>query len=70
MIHASAQDPVFTVAAGTTHVILANTVVSANEVVLTPSADFSLEGNSLTRNTAATNSIPFVNVSPSTAMTV
>ena len=63
MFGASAQDPVFTVAAGTTHVILAGTVVSAAEVVLTPSADFSFEGNSLTRNTSTTNTMPFVYLS-------
>ena len=62
MLGASAQDPVFTVAAGTTHVILANTIVSANEVVLTPSADFSFDGTSLTRNSIASNTSPFVSL--------
>jgi hypothetical protein len=62
MLGAFAQDPVFTVEAGTTHVILAGTVVSASEVVLTPSADFSFEGTSLTGNTVATNVTPFVSL--------
>ena len=58
MLGVSAQDPVFTVAAGTTHVILAGTVVSAAEVVLTPTADFSFDGTSLTRNNSTINTMP------------
>ena len=63
VLHTHAQDPVFKVLSGTPMVITANTVVSAGGLVLTPSADFSLEGNSLSRNPAITNTKPFVSVS-------
>ncbi len=58
-----AQTSIFTVQSGTPHSILANTPVGANELVMTPSADFSLSGISLSRSTATSNTSPFITVS-------
>lgn len=51
----AAQTPIFTILPGTSHVIKSGTVVSMDGLVLTPSKDFSLTGNSLTRKPTATN---------------
>jgi hypothetical protein len=58
----AAQTPIFTVLSRTNHVIKSGTVVSMDGLVLTPSTDFSLTGNSLTRRPTATNATSNTNI--------
>lgn len=51
----AAQTPIFTILPSTNHVIKSGTVVSMDGLVITPSNDFSLTGNSLARKPTATN---------------
>jgi len=61
-LYTAAQTPIFTIAPGTTHVIKSGTVVSMDGLVLTPSKDFSLSANSLTRKPTATNATTNTNI--------
>ena len=58
----AAQTPIFTILPGTSHVIKSGTVVSMDGLVITPSKDFSLTGNSLTRKPTATNATTNTNI--------
>ena len=58
----AAQTPIFTILPRTNHVIKSGTVVSMNGLVITPSRDFSLTGNSLTRKPTATNATTNTNI--------
>jgi hypothetical protein len=57
-----AQTPIFTILSRTNHVIKSGTVVSMDGLVITPSNDFSLSGNSLTRKPTATNATTNTNI--------
>jgi hypothetical protein len=61
-LFSAAQTPIFTIAPGTTHIIKSGTVVSMDGLVITPSNDFSLTGNSLTRKPTATNATTNTNI--------
>ncbi|MEY3187433.1 MAG: hypothetical protein RL675_1263 [Bacteroidota bacterium] len=61
-LYTAAQTPIFTIAPGTTHVIKSGTVVSMDGLVITPSRDFSLSANSLTRKPTATNATTNTNI--------
>jgi hypothetical protein len=61
-LYAAAQTPIFTVLSRTNHVIKSGTVVSMDGLVITPSRDFSLTGNSLTRKPTATNATTNSNI--------
>jgi len=58
----AAQTPIFTVLSRTSHVIKSGTVVSMDGLVITPSRDFSLTANSLTRKPTATNATTNTNI--------
>ena len=58
----AAQTPIFTILPSTNHVIKSGTVVSMDGLVITPSKDFSLTGNSLTRKPTATNATTNTNI--------
>lgn len=58
----TAQTPIFTILPSTNHVIKSGTVVSMDGLVFTPSKDFSLTGNSLTRKPTATNATTNTNI--------
>jgi hypothetical protein len=58
----AAQTPIFTVLSRTSHVIKSGTVVSMDGLVITPSIDFSLTANSLTRKPTATNATTNTNI--------
>ena len=58
----AAQTPIFTILPRTNHVIKTGTVVSMDGLVITPSNDFSLTGNSLTRKPTATNATTNTNI--------
>ena len=61
-LFSAAQTPIFTILPSTNHVIKTGTVVSMDGLVLTPSRDFSLTGNSLTRKPTATNATTNTNI--------
>ena len=58
----AAQTPIFTILPRTNHVIKSGTVVSMDGLVITPSNDFSLTGNTLTRKPTATNATTNTNI--------
>jgi len=58
----AAQTPIFTILPKTNHVIKSGTVVSMDGLVITPSRDFSLSANSLTRKPTATNATTNTNI--------
>lgn len=58
----AAQTPIFTILPRTNHVIKSGTVVSMDGLVITPSKDFSLTGNSLTKKPTATNATTNTNI--------
>jgi hypothetical protein len=58
----AAQTPIFTILPRTNHVIKSGTVVSMDGLIITPSKDFSLTGNSLTRKPTATNATTNTNI--------
>ena len=61
-LYTAAQTPIFTVLSRTSHVIKSGTVVSMDGLVITPSRDFSLTANSLTRKPTATNATTNTNI--------
>ncbi len=58
----AAQTPIFTILPSTNHVIKTGTVVSMDGLVITPSRDFSLTANSLTRKPTPTNTTTNTNI--------
>ena len=61
-LYTAAQTPIFTILPRTSHVIKSGTVVSMDGLVITPSRDFSLSANSLTRKPTATNTTTNTNI--------
>ena len=61
-LFSAAKTPIFTILPRTNNVIKSGTVVSMDGLVITPSNDFSLTGNSLTRKPTATNATTNTNI--------